>query len=362
MRHLLQDNLTWLEKVASQHEYVLFQPTWADPLDLASTSRIQLLECPGVPRQRPGRVLYEQLVYPALIHRAAVDVFLGFNSVLPLRLRIPSVVVMQALQYFDFPQIYSWPNLVYLRTIVPWTIRKATRIIALSEISKETIVAHCGIDADRIRVVYHGLPSAVLQQREAESDEWSHHLVRSVVGDRPYILCVSSFYWHKNLPRLVEAFALLKRRPIPHALLLIGADSPKVTRRRLLDLAAQLGVADSVICPGVVPHPLIPAFYRSASAMVMPSLYETFGLPVLEAMSCGCPIVTSHMGTMAEVAADCAVLVDPYSVESIADGMTSLLQDAGRRERLVEQARVRARAFTLEAQALGYARVLEEAA
>ena len=100
MRHFPRDTVTWLEKVASQHEYVLFQPAWADPLDLARDTRVQVRECHGVPRQRPGRVLYEQVVYPAVIREAGVDVFLGSNNVIPLRLRVPSVVVMQSLQYW----------------------------------------------------------------------------------------------------------------------------------------------------------------------------------------------------------------------------------------------------------------------
>jgi glycosyltransferase involved in cell wall biosynthesis len=121
-------------------------------------------------------------------------------------------------------------------------------------------------------------------------------------------------------------------------------------------------VADSVIFTGVVPHALIPAFYVNAAVMAMPSLYETFGYPVLEAMSCGCLVVTSNMGTMAELAQDCAVLVDPYNVESIAEGIAHVLGDAGLRDMMATKGRMRAQAFTLEAQARGYVRVLEEAA
>lgn len=94
----------------------------------------------------------------------------------------------------------------------------------------------------------------------------------------------------------------------------------------------------------------------------MVSLSETFGLPVLEALSCGCSVVTSQMSTMAEIAQDCAVLVDPYNVESIAVGVARVLKDAGLRDSLIARGRIRAQAFTLEAQACGYIRVLEEAA
>jgi len=363
MRHFLKDIVMWLKKVAPQHEYVLFQPTWADSLDLDNGTRVEVYECRGVLRQRPGRVLYEQTVYPSMIQRAGVDAFLGTNNVLPFRLKIPSVVVMQSLQYIDFPQIYTWSNLVYLRVSVPRTLHKATRIVALSETSKQTIVEKVHVSPEKIHVIYHGLSSDVASKCEGENYEQGRRLVHNLTQGRPYILSVSSFYWQKNLPRLVEAFAQLKQRGLlTHVLLLVGSDGPKVTRSGLLDLAARHGVQDSVICPGIVPHLFIPAFYLNASVTVMPSFSETFGLPVLEAMSCGCPVVTSQTGTMAEIAKDCAVLVDPYNVESIAVGMARVLEDAGLRDDLIALGRIRARAFTLEAQARGYIRVLEDAA
>jgi len=362
MRHFLQDTVTWLEKVAPQHEYALFQPTWADPLDLENGTRVEVYKCRGVPRQRPGRILYEQTVYPTIIQKAGMDVFLGTNNVLPLRLKVPSVVVMQSLQYFDFPQVYTWPNLVYLRASVPWTLRKATGIIALSETSKQIIIEKTHVSPEKIHVIYHGLSSDMTSNCEGENYEQGQRLVRNLTQGRPYILSVSSFYWQKNLPRLVEAFAQLKQRgSLPHLLLLVGSDGPKVTRFSLLDLGARRGVQDSVICPGIVPHSFIPAFYLNASVTVMPSLSETFGLPVLEAMSCGCPVVTSQMSTMAEIAQDCAVLVDPSNVESIADGIARVLGDTNLRNIIVTSGLARAQAFTLEAQARGYVKVLEEA-
>lgn len=310
-----------------------------------------------------GRPLYEQVVYPTVIRQAGVDVFLGCNSVLPLRLRVPSVVVMQSLQYFDFPELYSWPTLAYLRTLVPWGLRKATRIIVPSETSKQTVIENVPIPAAKIRVIYHGVSSDILGTRGGANHERGRLLLEKLVGGRPYVLSVSSFYWQKNLPRLVESFAQLKHElSIPHLLVLVGAESAKITRRSLLRLATQLGIAEHVVFAGVVPHHLIRPFYLNASLTVMPSLYETFGCPIPEAMSCGCPVLTSKIGTMAEIAQDCAVLVDPYSVDSISHGMARVLQDADLRSGLIACGRVRAQAFTLEAQASAYLQALEEAA
>jgi glycosyltransferase involved in cell wall biosynthesis len=273
------------------------------------------------------------------------------------------VVIVQSLQYFDFPQIYSWPQLVYLRSLVPHTLRKATRVIALSQTSKQTILEKVHIPPNRIHVVYHGLSSDIERNREGEKYKTGCRLVQSLSDGKPYILSVSSFYWQKNLLRLIKAFSLLKRcYSIPHQLLLVGGNSVKITQRDLLFLASRMGVGSSVICPGVIPHELVPAFYMHASVSAMPSLYETFGHPILEAMSCGCPVVTSNTGTMAELAQECAALVDPYNVESIAEGIARVLGDTGLRDMMVARGRVRAQAFTLEAQVRGYVKVLEEAA
>jgi len=362
-RHFLQDTLTWLVKIAPQHEYVLFQPRWADPLDITPHASVRVQHCAGVPKQRIGRVMYEQSRYARLIDRSGIDVFLACNNVIPLRLKTPSVVLMASLQYFDFPQIYSWLNLVYLRRMVPRSLQKVRGALASSHTSKQTILERVNVPSERIHVVYYGLSAVIEGNRRGEEYEAGCRMVESLSGGKPYILSVSSFYWQKNLFRLVEAFALLKRKQgLSHRLLLVGGDSGKVTGRDLLEHARALGVEDSVVCPGVIVHARIAAFYMNASLTVMPSLYETFGHPIVEAMSCGCPVVTSNIGTMAEIAQNCAALVDPYSADSIAEGMARVLSDIDLKKNMVSCGLVRARDFTAEIQTREYVRVLEGAA
>lgn len=363
MRHFLTDLVTWLHKMAPEHEYVLFQPDWADSLDLVNAVPVQVWPCRKVPRWRPGRIIYEQLAYPTVIDRAGLDVFLGTNNVLPLRLKTPSVVVMQSLQYFDFPKIYSRASLIYLRTFATRSLRKADRVIALSNVSRQLIVERGRVSPDLVRVIYHGLPSHMSSHFDGANGEHCQSTVCGLVDGRPIILSVSAFYWQKNLSRLVEAFARVKQQClVPHVLMLVGGDTARVTRQALQDLAADLGVADSVIFAGYLADDLMPNLYRKAAVMVMPSLSETFGIPILEAMSLGCPVVTSNVGTMAEIAQDCGVLVDPYSVEAIAAGIVRVLEDPLLSDRMAACGQIRSQAFTLEAQARAYVQVLEEAA
>lgn len=363
MRHYLTDLCTWLPRLGPEHRYILFQPDWADPLSLPADSPVRIQRCRGVPKQRSGRVLYEQSLYAGVVERTGVDVFLATNSITPLRLRVPAVVVAQALQYVDFPEIYSWSQRRYLRVMAPAALRKAARVIALSRESRDIITQRFGVAAERVAVIPHALSSTLLPERQGQDDDRERGQLNELTGGEHYILSVGSFYGYKNIPRLVRAFALLRRRQaITQRLLLIGSDTRTVTRERLLAYAARLGVGDAVICPGRVAHESVSVFYDQADLMAAPSLAETFGHPVLEAMAHGCPVVTSDRGALAEVAGDCAVLVNPYSTQAIADGMLQALSDHGAQQRMAACGRRRAATFTQERRARAYLAILEEAA
>src|SRR5262249_51119339 len=152
MRHFLFDLVSCMADMAPNHEFVIFQPVWADDLEITRCN-VKIRQCRGVPLVRLSRVVYEQSVYNLLINRSGVDVFLGCNNTLPLGLRIPSVAVVQSLQYFDFPKTYNWDNLIYLRSMVPRALRSAKRVIALSEASKQTIIQKIAIDPNCIDVI-----------------------------------------------------------------------------------------------------------------------------------------------------------------------------------------------------------------
>ena len=363
MRHYLSDLLTWLSREAPQHELILFQPTWADRLDLDSDVRVEVRRCRGVPGWRPGRVFYEQAAYSRIVNRSGVDVFLATNNILPGQLRTPSVLVMQSLQYFDYPEVYSAGAGVYLRTWALRSLRKAAKVIVLSAASRDIVCARAGVTEDEVRVIYHAIPSHVAIADAKSSGAPIPESIARVVGTRPYILSVSSFYWQKNLARLIEGFAVAKKRhALPHVLILAGQATAKVTRENLEGVARGCGVDDSVVFAGFVPDAVVPILYRNAAASAMVSLSETFGLPVLEAMSLACPVVTSNRGAMSEVAGDAAVLVDPYDINSIATGIAQTVLDEEARRAMVARGIDRARAFSQERRAKCYLDVLEEVA
>jgi glycosyltransferase involved in cell wall biosynthesis len=153
-------------------------------------------------------------------------------------------------------------------------------------------------------------------------------------------------YGYKNLSRLIWAFAAAKRKlKAPHTLLLIGAERD-ISFLEVAAWAEKAGVADSVICAGRVSDAVVLAAYRLATAMIMVSLYETFGHPVLEAMAYGCPVITSNRGALAEVAGNAGELIDITNIESIAVGINTVLDSAARRSELVAAGQLRSKVFT----------------
>ena len=359
MLHFLQDLATQLPAHGRAHEFKLFSPTWSDPLDAPLAPNLKIVACPNVPRARWRRVLCEQLSLPEQIRQEKIDVWLGTSNVLPQRLKTRSVLLVQSLQYFTHPQAYPLSQLLYLRAFVPRSLRKASAVITWSLASKAEVTRRFGIAPDKVTVVHHAVPRA-LERLDIIDADTDRQQVAQVVGDKPYILCVSSFYPYKNLFRLIEAFARLKPE-YPHKLMFIGTETRGLKKDALFAYAERLGVRHDVLCLGRVPHDEIAKFYRHAALMAMPSLDETFGFPVLEAMALGCPVVTSNVSSMPEITGEAAVLVNPYDVQSIADGMRRLLSDPNLRHSLAQIGCKRARLFTQERMAKQILHVLEAA-
>jgi len=170
--------------------------------------------------------------------------------------------------------------------------------------------------------------------------------LRGIGIDYPYILYLGTLEPRKNVERLIEAFIQLKKKQINEKLLISGIKGWDY--QSIFDKVASLGVEKEIIFSGFIPNELIPFLYNGASAFVYPSLYEGFGLPVLEAMACGVPVVTSNVSSLPEVAGDAAILINPYSVDELADGIWRILSDEELRNQCIEKGIERAKSFTWE--------------
>jgi glycosyltransferase involved in cell wall biosynthesis len=299
----------------------------------------------GVGQGRLGRVAYEHLRLPRRVSETGADVLLSTHNVKPLGWRGASVVVLQSMQYFFLADDIGGARKAYLKAAVPRSLRAAERVIAVSEATRADAIRIFGLDPDRVVAVHHGA-SPWATRAAAEFDRDGVPPAPPPLGERPYIAIVSSLYGLKNHRRLVEAFAIaLERTGAPHELAIAGREQD-VTHEMLREIARHHGIEDRVRLLGAFPQEHLPALFANADAIAYPSLYETFGHPVLEAFAFGRPLLTSNVGGTAEVAGAAAVLVDPNSTEEIAAGLARLLTDQGLREQLAGRAAARLRDFS----------------
>ena len=255
----------------------------------------------------------------ALVKLTRRDLFFspGYNS--PLYCASPFVFTIHDLNHIDRPENSSLLKDLYYAAVLKRACHRAARVLTVSEFSRARIIEWSGVS-----------PEHVLNVRCGVGSEYNLG-VDSYELPFPYLLCVSNRKGHKNEFRIVEAFA---RDRISAEKRLVFTGRPTAELAECID---RHNVNSRVHFVGVVPDAKLPSLYRSAEALVFPSLYEGFGLPVLEAMACGTPVVTSNLSALPEVAGDAALLVDPTSVEEIADAIRRILSDTALRQQLRER-------------------------
>lgn len=319
-----------LAKLDRENEYVLF----------LSRERFAAYPAPGpnfrtVEARIPWFTLREQLLLPRVIGRERLDLVHYPHVTVPLLSRTPFVVTIHDLNYLD-PAAISHPGTL-LRAgyrVELAKARRARRLIAVSEHTRDTLVRTLDVDPDRVAVTYEAAdaPGAV----EPDTRVLARHGL-----DAPFLLYVGAAYPYKNLARLIEAFA---RVGGDHRLVLAGDHEDFGAALRAHAEAA--GLAGRVVFTGAVSEAELAALYGAALAYVFVSLSEGFGLPGLEAMAAGVPVVAARAGSLPEVYGDAARYCDPLEVESIAAALTDVVGDVELRARLIALGRERAAEFS----------------
>jgi len=351
-----------------------------DPMDTVSSVRVYLanlienlfrLYDPGqiylIHRRRGGHPLYQQgreVILPGLYQASAPSASLG-DLLRPLLLRQYKLDIIHythshaPLTFFTsgarnvclvttvgpatHPQYYPLASR-YLIRVARLVNRRMDAIITESQSEKKEIVSFLGISEDRVRVIPSGVDEIF---KPGDNPEETKRELRDRYGVKfPFILNVGGYRPVKNGPALIRAFARLKRQGLEHRLVLVGRPGPGFGE--VLRAIRQLGLDGEVITTGFVPREDLPKFYNAAALFVLPSFKESFGHVLVEAMACGCPVVTSNVTCMPEVVGEAGVLIDPYSVDSLAEGMYRVLADSGLRRQLRDKGLRRAQLFSWE--------------
>ena len=302
--------------------------------------RFQLVECNVSAARKSERILWEQLVLPRLLRQYRIDLAHFPYATLPLRYQGPAVVTMHDTVRLVQPEALSGLQRIYRRLMERRMIAAGHHLIAVSAADARNLQTHLKLPAERISVVPHGVDAAFLKTDE------------SLAGGTPQkdamrrgLLWVGRPYPTKNLETLLAACRLLQQSgELREPLRLVGieADQQLHWRQRV----AEAGLSGCVSLEGPVPHAELPALYRSARLLVYPSTLESFGLPVLEAMACGTPVVAADIPAFREYHAGIAVLADPHSPEDFAANIRRLLRDEKAWQTLSQRCREHARRFT----------------
>jgi len=315
------------------------------------------------PRLRPivtradNYSLREQIEVPWRLWRAGVSLFHSPHYVLPILVPCPAVVTIHDCIHLMFPQYL--PNrlaIFYARLFMWWATRRARRVLTVSEASKRDILRFCRIPSDKVTVIYNAIDDRF---RVPPPDEEIERIRERFQLHEPFVLYVGNVKPHKNLARLIEAVHHLHANGYDALkLLVIGSDISKYAELRRAIHTHNLHRYVRFL--GFVPDRTLHILYRLASVFAFPSLYEGFGLPPLEAMACGAPVVTSNTSSLPEVVGDAAVLVDPTDARAIAEGLAHVLADRNLRADLQRRGVLRAQSFSWTESARAVRRIYGE--
>ncbi len=297
---------------------------------------------------------WDQVAVPRAVRRHRLDLLFNPKYSIPLRAPCPSVWVCHGLDWYVMPWASRFVDRLSHRFLVPRYAARADAIIAVSEVTRQHVLQYLPVAAGRVFTVYSGVDDVF--RRPPDPEQLRAVRARYGLPER-FLLYAGAIYPPKNFTRLVRAYARVgPERGIP--LVIAGGENRFLSERELGEPEA-LGIGHWVRRPGWVDQEELAAFYTLAEALLLPSLFESCGLPVLEAMAAGCPVVTADRYGTKELAEGAALLVDPESVDSIAAGIRRVLDDAVLRGELVAAGRERSRSFEWRRCAAETLRVLE---
>ena len=283
-----------------------------------------------------------RLPLPVQLVTGKLDLFHSPDFVLPpVSGGIPTLLTVHDLSFIHYPEVFPPALVDYLNRVVPWSVARATHILADSRATRDDLVSIWRVPSEKITILYSGVHARFRPVTDAAA--LTAVRARYGLGEEPYVLAVGTIQPRKNYQMLIRAFQSVAAA-LPHNLYIAGGKGWLYDD--MLAEAARQGLEDRVRFIGFVDDSDLPGLYSAADLFVFPSLYEGFGLPLLEAMACGTPVLTSNASSLPEVAGETAVQLSPHDQAAWTAGMLTLLTDPQRQARLVAAGFARVRQFT----------------
>jgi glycosyltransferase involved in cell wall biosynthesis len=317
----LRSLLAALAAIDARNEYFVFAGREMESDIVPASPRFRLIRTGVRARNRPARVLYEQSILPLLVRRHGVQVLLnpGFTS--PVLTRVPSVTVFHDLQHKRHPEFFRWFDLPFWNLLLWAAARRSRSLIAVSQATATDLDRYYPFSRGKIDVILHGVDREFFRIGER----------RRAGAGKPYLLTVSTLHPHKNLTRLLEAFWEFRKSRPEFSLVIAGLRghaSATLERCRL-----EWGLNDCVRFTGWIPRAELYGLFEFADAFIAPTLFEGFGMPILEALAAGIPLACSSIAPFDDIVGDAALRFNPDSTEAMTSAMKQLTTDSAFRAR-----------------------------
>jgi glycosyltransferase involved in cell wall biosynthesis len=337
--HYVEQVLSQLGQIDRSNRYSVYTTRGLDQRALGLPDNFRVIPS-RFPTINPRvRIPWEQLLAPLLLRRSGADLFHGVHSVVPVSCPVPSVVTVHDLAFIRFPQTFRAYNRIYLDVATRLSVQRATRILVVSEHTRREVIGLLGVAPERVVVT----PNAVREHfRPPDPAVLEAFRARKGLPER-FVLYVGTLEPRKNLTTLLEAYAQVAQRQVTP--LLVGGGKGWLYDAVFQRLEA-LGLRERVHFVGYLDEEELPLWYAAATVFVFPSIYEGFGMPPLEAMACGTPVVASNTSSLPEVVGDAGLTVSPYDPAALAAAISRVLDDADLRQELRERGLRQARAFS----------------
>ena len=329
--NLMRELLT----LESPHEFVLMYPDRELMGSYGNRSNVKEV----VARSR-SKFVWDQIAVRQVEKKEKLDLVFNPKYSIPLTARCKTVFVCHGLDWYVMPWGSKWIDRISHRYLIPRYAHKADAIIAVSNTPRDHLIKFLNVDQQKIHTVYLGINEAFTREITAEE---KNEVRNRYQLPKHFFLYVGQIYPPKNFGRLIRAYAMTGPRM---GVSLVVAGTHTWLCGKDLALIEELGISDWVVQPGWIEHDTLPALYALADALLLPSLYEACPSPILEAMATNCPIVTSNRYGTQELAGDAAILVNPESVDEIAEGMRRVVEDQDLRKQITEKGKVRVKAFS----------------
>jgi glycosyltransferase involved in cell wall biosynthesis len=325
--HYIEQVLIHLGKLDRRNRYSVYTTRGLDNSALGLPPNFRVLPS-RFPTINPRvRIPWEQFLAPLLMRRIRADLFHGVLNVLPLADTVPGVVTIHDLAFIRFPQTFRAYNRVYLDFATRLSARRAARVLAVSENTRREVIEILGVPPERVVVT----PNAV-RAHFRPPEPAALAAFRAAKGlPEQFILYVGTLEPRKNLTTLLEAYAELARS---HAVPLLIGGGKGWLYDAVFQRLDELGLREQVRFVGYLEEEELPLWYAAATVFVFPSIYEGFGMPPLEAMACGTPVVTSNSSSLPEVVGDAGLMCPPYDASAFAAALDRVLRDADLRHEL----------------------------